>query len=589
DAGATRIAVTIEEGGKRLIGVTDNGGGMSAAELALAVRPHATSKVTVEEDLYRIATMGFRGEALASISSVARLRIVSRRAGADAGHEIRVAAERVESCGAAAAPVGTTVEVRDLFFNVPARRKFLRAPPTEVGRITEQITRVALSHPAIAFESTHNGRRGQHFPACATCRQRVEKIHGPELAAALMAVTRDEQGVRLEAYAAPPAQSRATTNWQYTFVNGRYIRDRFIQHAIREAYRGLTEPNRHGVVFLFLTLDPTRVDVNVHPTKIEVRWAEPNLIHSQVLSALRETFQQADLTPALRMRQPRPPVDPAEQDRVRNETAAMFKAATPIRPGSAGNTSFDASLDTFSRPSHRSGDRPSFPCGQSTPGDGDAERSRKQAMDPVRDGSGRPDPAPGPRRAAWPADDPVAPWRVLYATPDDAARPPGSATTAPPPDDQQRAEAGSDQAISDHPPRPRAIQMHNLYLVAETDDGIVIVDQHALHERVLYEQFRQRITAGPLESQRLLLPATLSVSDSQAAALKTHAAALATLGIEVTPFGTDTVAVQSFPALLKNTDPAAFVRDLLDRLATQPAASQPAADRSDDSRPMADR
>ncbi|MGD2109067.1 MAG: DNA mismatch repair endonuclease MutL, partial [Phycisphaerae bacterium] len=300
DADATRVAVTIEEGGKQLIRVTDDGCGMSAEELRLAVLPHATSKVLTEADLSSISTMGFRGEALASISAVSKLRIVSRPAGSEAGHEIRVAAERLESSTAAGSTAGTTIEARDLFFNVPARRKFLRTNSTETGHINEQFARIALACPSIAFELTSNRRTTQNLPGCKTRLERVAKFYGPELASALLPVEREERGVRLEAYVAPPAQSRATAQWQYTFVNGRYIRDRFVQHAIKEAYRGLMEPNRHGVVFLFLRIDPNRVDVNVHPTKIEVRWAEPNMIHSQVLSALRETFQRADLTPAVR-------------------------------------------------------------------------------------------------------------------------------------------------------------------------------------------------------------------------------------------------------------------------------------------------
>ena len=336
DAGATRIALTIEDGGKQLIRVTDDGCGMSSDELLLSVTPHATSKITCEDDLYTIATMGFRGEALASISAIAKLRIVSRARGADEGYAVEVTGKRLESALAAGCPIGTSVEVRDLFFSVPARRKFLRTKATEMGHINEQVTRAALAFPGIAFEVRNNGRVTQSSPSCPSRLARIKGFFSEELGDALLPIDRDERGIELEIYVAPPAQSRASQQWQYVFVNGRYIRDRYIGHAIKESYRGLVDPNRHGIVFLFLTIDPKDVDVNVHPTKIEVRWADSNLIHSQVLSAIRETFQQSNLAAPLRTDRAAREVDPAAQDRIRREMADMFKAATPIQQADAG-------------------------------------------------------------------------------------------------------------------------------------------------------------------------------------------------------------------------------------------------------------
>lgn len=512
DADARRIAVTIEEGGKALIRVTDDGGGMTAEELRLAVTPHATSKLAREEDLFAIGTMGFRGEALASISSVSKMRLVSRREGTLEGHELRVTAEQVESSQAAGCPVGTTAEVRDLFFNVPARRKFLRAPSTETGQINEQLARVALANPQIAFELTNNGRVTQRLPVVKTRLERIAKFFSPELASALLTIERNERGVHLEAYAAPPAQSRATTQWQYAFVNGRYIRDRNIQHAVREAYRGLMEPNRHGVVFLFLTIDPQHVDVNVHPTKIEVRWTDARLIHSIALSALRDAFQRADLTPALRTDRAVDPVSPEEQERARREMADLLLRTPPIRPGSSND-----------------------------PG---------------------PTPSRDPLVGAPDSSDPLASWRALYGT-QNGAEPTSRNET---PGESRPADVPTSAGAQLYRPPPRAIQMHNLYLVAESEDGIVIVDQHALHERILYEQLRERITRGPLEAQRLLLPETVNVTAQDIALLEEHAELLTRLGIEWTAFGADSVAVQSFPARLKDANVSAFMRDLLDYL-----------------------
>lgn len=543
DSGATRIAVTIEDGGKQLIRVTDDGFGMNPQELQLAVTPHATSKIKEEEDLYNIATMGFRGEALASISAVSKLRIISRPADSIEGHEIRVVGVKFESSQSAGCPCGTTVEVRDLFFNVPARRKFLRAKATEVGHINEQFSRLSLAHPEIAFELNNQGRVTQNLPACDHRLERVAKFYGPELASALLHIEREERGLKIDAYVAPPVQSRATNQWQYTFVNQRYIRDRYIQHAIKEAYRGLTEPNRHGVVFLFLSIDPQQVDVNVHPTKIEVRWADSGMIHSQVLSALRETFQQCDLSPALSMDRSRRQVDPAEQDRIRRETADMFKAATPLQPG---------------------------------------VEPAKFGGSTASSGLGAHSPSRVPSHDSNSLEDAEKMWKSLYgtSTPQDTQRDPMSGSD---PRIQEMGES-TDSAMSpgnipadrmgqylnenaqNELSPPRAIQMHNLYLVVETEEGITIIDQHALHERVMYEQLRERFTSGPLESQRLLLPESLKVTPAQMALLEEHCELLQKLGIETSSFGEDAIAIQSFPVIMKDTDVVTFMRDLMDKL-----------------------
>ncbi len=530
DAGATQVSVTIEDGGRELIRVTDNGCGMNEEELRLAVMPHATSKVASEDDLFTIATMGFRGEALASIAAVSKLRIVSRPTGAISGNEVQMAGDQFEAALAAGCREGTTVEVRDLFFNVPARRKFLKGASTESGHISEQFARIALAHPHVDLKLTTNGRVKQDLPACESRLARIAKFYGPELASALLHVKRDERGLKIDAYAGPPAQSRANARWQYVFVNGRYIRDRFILHAIKEAYRGLMEPHRHAVIFLFIEIDPHEVDVNVHPTKIEVRWADSNMVHSQVLSALRETFQRADLSPALSTDRANANVDPAEQDRLRREMAEQLKAIAPINPGAPGSEN-----------------RPRY------------EGSGESRMAGFSGGSfGEPRSEPSGIRG-----DVADVLGALYK---------------PPVADQDDGDslgfsgrAGGEGADRLPPDRPRAVQMHNLYLVVESEEGIVIIDQHALHERVMYEHLKERITVGPLEGQRLLLPETVHVTPKQASHLDANSALLSRLGIEVGAFGPDAVAVQSFPALLKDTDVPSFMRDLLDLLESQPA------------------
>ncbi|UCG16185.1 MAG: DNA mismatch repair endonuclease MutL [Phycisphaerales bacterium] len=509
DARASRIAVDIEDGGKRLVRVVDDGEGMSAEDLRLAVMPHATSKISRDEDLFAIGTMGFRGEALASVGAVSRLRIRSRPPDAAEGHEIVVVAEKVELSRSAGCPVGTGVEVRDLFFSVPARRKFLKGASTEAAHVNEQFTRIALAHPDVAFELAHNSRVTHRMPVQGSVRERVAKFCGRELADDLIPIDWDERGLWIQGYVAPPARSRSAGNWQYVFLNGRFVRDRFVQHAVKEAYRGLIEPNRHPVVFLFLSVDPAAVDVNVHPTKIEVRWRDSNLVHSQVLAALREKFLKSDLTPSLQMRRAGEPsggLDAARADRLRREAADFLRGATPT-----------------------------------TGAEGSEVRGLGRSLPPS--------PGGGERLSDYSASGEL--WRSLHGP-----APQGSDLRG----DEPAPPAGG---------RPRAIQLHNAYLVAETTDGMIIIDQHALHERIMYDKLRRRIAGDVLESQRLLLPETIRITPEQMAVLDTCADLLHRLGLALTPFGRDSVAVNAIPSVLRDTDVSQFVRDVLDRLAVK--------------------
>jgi DNA mismatch repair protein MutL len=520
DAGATRLEVEIVDGGSTLIRVTDNGAGIAPEELPLAVAPHATSKIATAEDLSRVATMGFRGEALASIAAVSRLRIVSRQGGmsasggmaatggmaaalgghapADAGAELTICDTEIESPKPIAAPPGTTVEVRNLFFNLPARRKFLRQPGTELAHVTEQIARIALAHPSVSIRQLHNGREVRLLPASQDRLGRISDFYGDQLAAELFSVSRQERELTIDALIAPPAIARVTPKWQYVFLNGRFIVDRFVRYAIREAFRGLMEPSRHPVVFLFLHADPSQFDVNVHPTKIEVRWRDAGLVQSQVLAVIRESLLSRDLTP--RLIPSRNATDGEPHDRAEHVRAAIADFLLRAQP--------------TQRPMEF---QPTFP-------------SRT---------------VPSPARSGLPTVEDRA---------DDS--PPQIDESTPPPARLQPAA-----------PAGRAIQIHNTYLVVESPEGVIIIDQHALHERILYEQFCERILKGDLESQRLLLPETLELSPQQLAAAEQHADLLRRIGIDISPFGPDALAVQGFPSFLHNVDIRAFLRDVLDRLA----------------------
>jgi len=505
DAQASRIVLEVEEAGKKLIRVSDDGSGIPADQVALALATHATSKIATGDDLEGITSLGFRGEALASIASVADVRLVSRTADALEATEVTVAGGKAQPPCPASGPVGTTVEVRNLFRYVPARRKFLKTDATEMGHITEQAARIALAYPGVHLTVTHNGRSVYQLPPCDSVRERIGAFFGADMAASLIEVTSDEPGGRLWGLVGPPHVARATGSMQYLFINGRYVRDRSLLHALREAYRGLLEGRRQPVAFLMLTVPPERVDVNVHPTKVEVRLRDAHLLYGQVLATLRERLLGPGLTPSVQAPTrvgadgPGPSDGDSDRDaRVRGAVAdflrsppATYQPRLPL-PGKMGGVAQEASVD-----SHRG-----------VPATG-RSRLGERTREPEAAGEG--------------------------------ARPAGEEGPAP----------------------ARAVQLHNTYLVAETDDGILIVDQHALHERVLFEEIMARLERGPLESQRLLMPVTVALSDREMAAVETHREALARLGLEVEALGPRDVGIQAFPSLLERGDPEGTLRDFL--------------------------
>ncbi len=492
DAGARQIQVDVEDGGRELIRVVDDGGGIAPADLPLAFASHATSKLATDDDLFRIGTMGFRGEALASIGSVSHARIVSRTPAEMAAVEIFNRGGGVSDPQSAAGNVGTVVEVRNLFFNVPARRKFIKGAGTEFGYVSDILQRLAVPHPGIGFRLTHNGRQVFDLPPVADVEERLLTVWPDDFREARLPVDVRDAEVRLHGIIGLPELARPTAKYQYLYLNGRHIRDRSINHALKEAYRGLTEPGRHPAAVLLLEVPPGDVDVNVHPTKIEVRFRDGGRIHGLVHSAVREKLLGNDLTPSA---VPRPAyggggviVDPPRQD-MRQRLAEFFRGGPPA---------------PFA-------------------------------------------PAPLPS-AATPIYSPPAAA---------AAAPPAAAAAAPEPPPIESVVASLTGSS--------AIQLHNSYLVAQSDEGMVIIDQHALHERILYEELLARVTRGPLESQRMLIPIVVPASGRQVVVAEQVRPMLERLGIEVAPFGPDTVAVQAFPSFLHKLDPGDFVRELLEK------------------------
>jgi len=511
DAGATQIVVEVEDGGRELIRVTDNGGGIDPGELPLAFASHATSKLSSDEDLFRIATMGFRGEALASIGSVSQARILSRRVEHDAAFEIFNRGGAVSDPQAAAGNVGTTVEVRNLFFNVPARRKFLKGSGTEFGHVSEALLRTALPHPRVSFKLLHGGRVVLDLPATSET-DRLLCAWPDEFREQRLPLDARDAELRLRGIVGLPELARPTAKYQFLYLNGRPIRDKFIQHALREAYRGLTEPGRYPAAVLMLELPPHDVDVNVHPTKAEVRFRDGGRIHGLVLSGVRERLLGSDLTPAA------VPMGSDLDDRARQDMQAKLAAF------------FKGSLAGGAVNAGEGGALPPLPTGEGWREVGGSFEVRASAQERVN--------------------------HFLQSTPTRSATPPH---TSP---------AAAEEAVRPTPAPLKpgvAIQLHNSYLVAESDDGLVIIDQHALHERIMFEELMARVTRGPLESQRMLIPMTVSATARQIAMIEQIQPLLGRLGIEVGAFGPDAVAVQGFPSFLEKLDPAEFVRELLER------------------------
>jgi DNA mismatch repair protein MutL len=557
DAGATRVDVTVERGGKDLVRIADNGRGIAPDDLSPAFQPHATSKLATADDLYHIATLGFRGEALAAIAEVSRVRCQSRQPEAAEGCEITIEGGIAGPVGPAGCPVGTVMEVRNLFYNTPVRRAFLKSDTTEAGHVLDAFTRIALAHPTVHLTFRSGGRLTHDLPPVTGVRERVAVFFGRELAESLLWVESRIESTYLWGYVAHPSQSRSSNKGQFLFIGGRYVRDRSLAHALTESYRGLLMVGRNPVAFLHLEMPPEEVDVNVHPTKIEVRFRDSQRIYSQLLSTVRQTFLASDLHSRLQSPEPR------------GSTAAGEPAPALASRPSEGGSSY-----RLERPDDRKQEVTSW----FAPGPRDTPSSH-----PVTPLSGY---LPGPPTVDWTerlqSTALGAQSRMFDEFSVPAAGTPGTIEPEETPGTTARDEVpGRAEAVPLPSPLAvaprtqeggplRAIQVHDSYLIAETDDGMIVIDQHALHERILYEELRSRLEKGNVESQRLLVPEPVDVSGSEASALLEHREALAALGIELEPFGGDTVLVSSTPVMLAGVAPGRLVRDLAEHLRTRP-------------------
>jgi DNA mismatch repair protein MutL len=503
DAGASRVDVTLSRGGKALIAVVDDGRGMTPDDLALAVERHCTSKLTADSDLTDIRTLGFRGEALPSIGSVARLTITSRPPGADQAWRIAVESGAVGAVEPAAHPPGTRVEVCDLFHATPARLKFLKADRTEQNHAADILKRLAMAHPEVAF-SLSDGTRGLlKAPALtggllddphAARRERLGAVLGREFAANCVTVDVDREGARLTGHAGLPTFNKATAQDQFLFVNGRPVRDRLLHGAIRGAYQDFLARDRHPVVALYLDLDPAAVDVNVHPAKTEVRFRDAAMVRGLIVSGIRHAL-----------------------------AGAGHRASTTVAAGVLG---------------------------RARPEGGEERPAPRLALG----GAGW----HGPARASAGALETARAWQApTDATAGFAEAPVPVPQTDPPEEDQDASDAPLGRARA---------QVHSTYIVAETADGLVIVDQHAAHERLVYERMKAALANGGIARQGLLLPEVVDLDEAAAARLLTRADELATLGLVIEGFGPGAVVVREVPALLGQVNAAGLVRDLADEL-----------------------
>ena len=506
DAGATRIGVHLRGGGVDLIEVSDDGRGIPAEEIHLSIAPHATSKIAEAGDLERILTLGFRGEALASIASVSRFRIRSRPREQAEAMVVEAEGGHATSPRPAAGPPGTLVSVQQLFLNAPARRKFLKTTATETARAAEVVRSLALARPEIAFRLEIDGRVAFDLPGGGGARRRVIEVLGRELEPSLVEVhppdeeAADRPGaVRVWGFVGRPELAKGHARACRIYLNGRSIHDRLILHAVREGFRGLLPGDRHPVAVLHVEIDPAAVDVNVHPAKAEVRFREGERVHAAVRRTVRAALAASDLVPTIETTSPSAPATSAWSLRAPSAApqSPLFTSAGPAR--GVGGTGRSLSLSTEG----------------------------------------------GPKGFEY-----------------------------------SEARVQIDEAASRAAPPPRAVlQAGGTFLIGADESGLLIVDQHALHERIEFERLSQRILAGPLERQTLLAPEPVAVEAVHLDAFESLRPLLDQIGLEVAPFGTSTLAIQSVPSLFasRGVDATEFLREVLDLALERGAAVEPQA------------
>jgi DNA mismatch repair protein MutL len=518
DAGATKIEIDVDGGGARRIRITDNGGGIAPDQLALALTRHATSKIRSLDDLERVGSFGFRGEALPSIASVSRFSLSSRTQTDVHGYSLQADGGKLCAPEPAAMPVGTKIEIRELFYNVPARRKFLKAERTEFGHIVDLLHTLALANPLIEFRLTHDGKAERSYRAQPDhpgsdpqarsehkIDERLKAVFGPDFQAQSLRCNIEMAGLKLTGRVGLPTAARSQSDQQYFYVNGRPVRDRIVTHAVRQAYDAVLFHGRHPAYVLFLELDPTRVDVNVHPAKTEVRFRDGRLVHDFIYSTLHELLAET-----------------------RAGRVSSIPAGTP-----------DALKAPWQRP-EQAGMRWS------------ESATSLNALQALYANSS-PESATALQEASQP---------YLVA--------PGAATGASLPE-----QAGMPAQVAlEHPLGFALAQLHGIFILAQSTQGLIIVDMHAAHERITLERLKAALAAQDLRTQPLLVPISLSVSEKEANAVESHANGLEALGFSLSRSGPESVRLSRVPTLLQDLNLDALTRDLLADLVQHGSAAR---------------
>ncbi len=496
DAGATQITVRLEEGGVKRIAITDNGRGIAPEQLPLALARHATSKIASLHDLENVGTLGFRGEALASIAAVAAVTVTSRTA--DAAHAWEIVGSHHGSVGPSSGACGTTIDVQDLYFNTPARRKFLKSEQTEYGHCAEVVRRIALARPDVSFALSHNGRTIDHWNVSEMAK-RSAHILGSEFAEARLPIDESAGPLRLHGYAGLPTASKARADGQFFYVNGRFVRDKLLVHAVRAAYQDVLHGDRFPSYVLALDLDPALVDVNVHPSKIEVRFRDSRAVHQFVFHAVQRALAATSATSFGSVPAPLPSAEVGGWQRREHE-----------------QTSFGAQLSPTFSPSP-------YPPGSRYDAPGVAQRAES--------------------------------YGALFAS--DAASAPVMPYVAP-------AQTLSNE---EYPLGFALAQLHGIYILAQNNKGLVLVDMHAAHERILYEQLKfaldAQVDGQDMQVQSLLIPVTFYADAVEVGTAQGHQDTLRALGFDIAALSPTTLAVRSVPTLLKNADAQTLARDVL--------------------------
>jgi len=522
DAGSTRIVVDIEKGGRSLIRISDNGSGMSPDDALLSIERYATSKIYTHDDLFAIKTLGFRGEALPSIASVSRFSLITRAQGTDAGTEVLIEGGKIKKVSEVGAPFGTMVTVKHLFFNTPARRKFLKQVATEMGHIADVLSSMALGNCRVQFKLLHNGRLIKNWVQAAGPFERVVDILGKDLQHKLYRVTHSDDLLVLDGWVSSPNITRTTSRNIYIFINGRMVKDRVVQHALFDGYAGRIMKGRFPLAVLFLQVPHDTLDVNVHPTKSEVRFAHQKQVHDAIRQAVASTLRQEDALKWGRETYPETPRErvnragfhPHREDNAVSgvsEHPAAFQTGMKDRPKIPQRTDASAVLSEK-------------PVGD----DADFKRQTGNAVGDTIDGHD--------------ADGALPPFHPMK-----------SDTTQP----ALWGRTGfADLKVIG--------QFQDVYILCEAGEDLVMIDQHAAHERILYEHLKQ-LRGSKVESQGLLMPEAMEFGYREAGVLERMLPELQTLGVHIEHFGGDTYVIQSMPAVFKGSDIQPLIRDIVEK------------------------